>query len=557
VANPLGVWELATGAIAGIAIGQALEDAVAPTFEVLTQTSWRNHPTKVLDPATAAQVDAQRLGGKVDTQDDAQRNGVGAARYSLLQQLAHTAPGVAEALTLWRRGDVETADFVHALEKAALEQRWLEPLQQLYVDRLDIASIANGVQQGFLPNPGVLPVTPTTAPGRVETVAAQNIDVLAEARSQGYDLPRLRVLAGLAGLPPGPETLLMMLRRNIIERSDVERGIAQGHTKTEWTDAYLELAKAILTPSQAATLRLKGWISAQESYEIGALSGVGPADMDLLYQAGGRPPAPGQMATAVARGFATEADFERAIVESDIRPEWAALLYAIRHNYPPLFQVERLLGSGTISDADATEWLTYDRYPPDVVAALVKGGHKAKVATVKELTRADVLTFYQARYIDAATARTDLTNLGYTAPEVDLLLEHADAQRVLRYLNSVVNKVESQYVGWKTTRQLAESELGAAGIGGSARDELLALWDVAREANRPRLTAAQILTLLQHDKITPQGAHDSLVARGYSDLGAAAEVSRYAPFGVPGSLQTQVDGPIDGGVDAPPTQFPH
>jgi hypothetical protein len=541
MAGPLGVWELATGAITAIAVGEALEDAVAPKFELLSQTAWRNSPMKILDPASAAAAFVQALPGPVDYQDDAQRGGVGSARWGVLTGLAEQGPGVPAALELWRRGDIDQDDFDHAVAKAQLEPRWLAPLQATFVDRLDPAVVANAVQQGFMANDDLLPVAPSTDPGKVPTQGASSLDPIAEAQANGVDTDRLRILAQLAGLPPGPQELLDMLRRGIIEESDVERGIAQGHTKTEWAAAYLQLQNEVLSAPTVTQLRLRGWLTADDSYPLGELTGYDADTMDALYDASGRPASPGQMATAVARGFATEDDFNTAIVRSDIRPEYAPLLYAIRYNYPSLFFTKAAVQAGEVSDADAIQWLIFERYTEEVATKLVASWHQAKVATVKELTRADILEFYGARMIDEATATADLGNLGYTADETALLLERADAQRVIRYLNTAVGKVHSEYVGYKIAGNVAQAFLGQLGLPGTAVDDLLGEWAIERAANAPTLSAAQILTLLDHALITSQAAHDSLVNRGYTDIAARAEVSRYAAFGAPGALEAAYD----------------
>lgn len=544
MANPLGVWETATGAIIGLATGEALSEAVQPVFEVLKQTAWRNKPTRVLDAQTAALVDAQQIPTKVDTADDARRGGVGPARYSALQQLALAAPGTAELLALWRRDEIGKPDFLHGLAKASLEPEWFAGLAGLFYDRLDIATIANGVQQGFLPNPGVLPAQVDTEPGKIKSQPAQNIDVIAEAKSQGYDLPRLKVFAGLAGLPPGPMEMLFMLRRGLIDVSDFNRGVAQGHTKTEWTPAYLGLVDNIISASEAATLRLKGWISAEDSYALGALNGYDQAAMDHLYLAGGRPPAPGQMATAVARGFADKADFDKAIVESDIRPEWADLLYDIRHNYPSLFFTKGAVASGSVGDDVATQWLINEKFTPDDAALLVKSFHVDKVAKVKQITEADILAFYEVQYIGPDDATADLKKLGYTDAEAALLLEHASAQRVLKFMNAALERIHAGYVSYKLTSQQAIDEIGALGIPGSSRDNYLGLWDTERQANAPQATSAGIIALGKAGVISPDAAYQSLINRGWLDLAARAEVAQWAGFNVPGSLPSILTTPI-------------
>lgn len=538
------IWSRTTSFIAGIAVGGAVEEAVAPTLEPLQQTAWANQPAKVLDPGTAAQADVQGLGDPVDLEDDVARNGFGPARWQILRELAVGAPATAELLELWRRGKIDETLFDHGLRKAQVDERYWPAIKELFGERLDPASIANAVQQGFMDNPGLLPVSVPTTPGKVPSTEPVNLDTLAEAQASGFDKERMKVLARLAGLPPGPEELLAMVRRGIITEDDFRRGVAAGHTKTEWADAYLETLEPLLSPATAATLRLKGWIDEAEAARLGALNGFTADQMQRLYEAGGRPAAPGQMATAVARGFATEADFKLAIRQSDIRPEYGQTLFDIRFHYPSLFFTKAAVAGGNVADADAVEWLTNQLYPPDVAAKLVASFHKEKTGHVKDLTRADILLFYGARYIDADRATVDLTNLGYAPDEIVLLLEHEDAQRIKRFMDAQVNRVHARYVGWKIDRPTAVNEIGALGIPASARDDMLGLWDAEREGNHPILTAAQIEALLKEGHITSQAAYGSLVLRGYSDLAARALVSRYAALGAPGSLNAVLDQPV-------------
>src|SRR5436305_6032373 len=120
-----------SGLIAGGAVAEASADAVAPVFEGVKQRSWGERAIRVLSPTTAAAADAERLDAPIDFEDDAKRGGVGHERYLILRDLAFLAPGVAEALTLWRRKEIGESEVDHALRKAKLPQEWWPPLKAL------------------------------------------------------------------------------------------------------------------------------------------------------------------------------------------------------------------------------------------------------------------------------------------------------------------------------------------------------------------------------------------------------------------------------------------
>src|SRR5258707_14247676 len=99
--------------------------------------------------------------------------------------------------------------------------------------------------------------------------------------------------------------------------------------------------------------------------------------MYTLYLASVRPAAPAQMATAAVRGIdgpdgvpMNEAQFLKGIRESDIRREWGPMLWESRFLYPSLFQLTRLVTSGTIDAATGASWAHKARYAPEVVTAL-------------------------------------------------------------------------------------------------------------------------------------------------------------------------------------------
>src|SRR5262249_44674733 len=154
-------------------------------------------------------------------------------------------------------------------------------------------------------------------------------DPVEESAASGYDFDRLAALTRIVGLPPGPGELLQLLNRGHIDEVDYFRGISEGNTRNEWAPFLLHLREFILSPRDAAGLRLRGWIDKPTAEAIGALHGASPETMERLYLNRGRPAAPGQMATMAVRGIAgplgrpmDEEQFLIGIRESDIRPEW-------------------------------------------------------------------------------------------------------------------------------------------------------------------------------------------------------------------------------------------
>src|SRR5438128_2978049 len=312
------------------ALGTAAAPALEPFVRPLVNDAWAAAPSHPIDPLSAASVVAEDVAGFDWGVGQAEQSGISAPNFAALYGAALSAPELGELYNLWRRGEIDDGGFIRGLRKTRLEERWDDGLRALKDVRLAPAEVANAIQQGFLPGDGILPAAPSGPPYAipVEQVA---IDPELEAAAHGVDPARLKVLAELVGLPPGPVELSQMLLRGVIGERDFLNGIREGHTKTKWGPAlkYL-LTHPVLSARQSAELRLRGWLTPDEAAAGGALHGHSPAQSARLYENRGRPATPHQMWLAIRRDGATRADFDTAIRRSNIRPEYADWLWAIR-----------------------------------------------------------------------------------------------------------------------------------------------------------------------------------------------------------------------------------
>lgn len=523
----MAIWSRLTGAIAGLGIGGAAATAFEPAFEVPRQVAWEGEPNRILDLGTLAHLIAQGLLDEGAAENEAARNGYNPNRLRAMVQVQLKAPDVAEALALWRRGRITEAQVDHALAKSQLEQQYHGAVKELEFGRLDPAVVATAVQRGILPNEGILPVGPPTARGVVEPMPMVDLDPFAEAFASGVNAERLKVEARIVGLPPGPGELLDLLNRGVIERADFLRGVAEGNTRNEWADVLEQLRHYLLSPGQAATLRLKGWKTRAEANALGALRGASAEVMDDLYLAQGRPAAPVQMQTAWARGVdgpdgtpMDRAQFEKGIRESDIRPEWAAMLWGIRFAYPPLFQINRLVQGHAITPAVAVEWATKDRYAPEVLHALAAYWASGTTAAQKEATAATLLDEYEGLFIDEQTLRSALGQLGYHDAALDMEVHLADARRVKKARDAVVKAIHDSYVAHNLTDADAEARLADEQISAEAQALLVREWSHERGVARKTLTPAQIKRAYARNVITLDAAVAELVEHGYTDASA-------------------------------------
>lgn len=534
----MAIWGRLQAFVFGGAIARAGSEAVTPVLEPVRQHAWQKNTLRVLDPATAARLVAQAKLSLGEAEEESSRSGYNANRLQALVHLAQTAPGVAEALTLYRRKEIDCEQLYHAFAKGQIESQYWLGLEALAAVLLTPAEIATAIQQGHLPNEGVLPgIGPnvTLPPGFHQATAPDglapsevpltqiDLDGVEQASEQGTDFDQLRVLANLAGLPPGPELLLTMWNRGEITEEAVNAGIREGHMKTKWASAFKRMRFAVLSPQEAASARLRTWITAKESYEIGAQHGYTHEQMDLMFLNRGRPATPRQLWIGWARklkgprGVPVEyEDHAKAIAISDIRPEYAELLWEARYNYPALFQLNRLVQSGAITPALAAKWAGYNLEAPEVIDALSTYWRSIHNQHGKQATKAELDDEYQAGFATEQEFRAALAKLGYTGAAQDLEVQLGDARRLKKWREAAVTAIGKSYLAHAIDDTAAISELAEAGVTGEAAQMQLRWWALERRVTIRELTDAQLVKAYGKGIITEAIALERLQELGFT-----------------------------------------
>lgn len=212
-----------------------------------------------------------------------------------------------------------------------------------------------------------------------------------------------------------------------------------------------------------------------------------------------------------------EAQFTKAIAESDIRPEYAPMLWGIRYAYPPLFQITRLVTAGTITPATAVDWAQKDRYAPEVVNALRQAWESGGATTAKGLTVTDVIADYEGHLATRAQTITALRQLGYSQASAGDKLRIIDAKRRRTALRQLLTRAHSRYTAWRINDAAARQALDAAEVPRAEQDALLLTWKAEREINQADLTPAQIKKAVKKALMPRDEAVAELEARGYDE----------------------------------------
>lgn len=518
----MAVWSRLQSFIFGGAVASAAADGIRPVLEPVRQHAWQQNPLRVLSPEQAAQLVTEGLIPLEEAEAEAAREGIGPNRLEALIQLLYRVPGVAELMRLWRRDLLTDAQWREALQKAGIRPDWIDALAGLKQEPLEPAEIAKAIHRGIMDPAGLLLASPSTVPGRVPIVPPSPLDPTTEAAWSGIDHERLRVLVGNAGLPPGIMEGLTLLNRGEITEDDFTRLVGESNMRNEWATVLLALRRRVLTPHEYASLRLRGWITEQESYDGAALSGMEPADANMLYNDGARPLNVHQVVTALARGGVYDDPLkpdtpgtERAalvaqleaegwtlaeahalvdsVQESNVQPRYYGLALANKYTYPSAFVLRSIAQAGDLTEAETNKVLLEIGWPPAFAKQIAAAWAGGSGASGKAETRAELATEYEGGFITEAEYRQALAQLGYAGTALDLEVELGDARRNARYRERVVDAVAAAYREFEIDEAEATQDLATVGVVGIASQQLVALWQLERRYTRTRLTEAQVV----------------------------------------------------------------
>lgn len=124
---------------------------------------------------------------------------------------------------------------------------------------------------------------------------------------------------------------------------------------------------------------------------------------------------------------------------------------------------------------------------------------------------------YTHRLIDHDTASGYLRDVDLSDGEITYKLQSLDTYLGLDNIETAIKAIADGYVSRAITRTDVADGLGQLGLAGQTQEDLLGLWDMARNLRSRRLTEAQYRKAWS-DKIINEGAYiDALRGLGYTD----------------------------------------
>lgn len=495
IADGRGQWAtMLAGQTSSILAGGGILTVITNELQPFVGATIAANPHMPLSPADAAAVEVRGLSWGPELWTDAAQAGINRDRYTALLQVQAQVLAAGDVLELYRRGELTRARALAFLRRAGWDHDHAEAF--LALSRVHIS----------LPDAGAM--------WNRDIVSTEEGHALAVLN--GYTPADFDRFAALGGEPPDLTATILAWQRGIIDESDVDRAIIQGPIRKEWIPVVKALRWNPLPASEAADAVNQGHMSIEDARHVGTLNGLKPDDFDVIVANAGIPPGPQEALDWVNRGILTEAQFREAFLESRIKNKYIDLYLQSRHTILTMAEIRSLYAKGAMDAASASARLQQRGYTAEDAGFILAGAHADRAESTKDLTKSEILSVYESRAVDRATAAGMLADIGFDPDETAWLLLIADSRRERKYTDAVVSRVHAGYVAYRLDTTAASSTLDEFGIPPEQRDELIGLWDLERQVVTRGLTVAQVQAALKRGLIDVGGAVERFVQQGYS-----------------------------------------
>jgi hypothetical protein len=193
-------------------------------------------------------------------------------------------------------------------------------------------------------------------------------DVRRDASWQGLNATRANALRALAGQAPGFSQLAQLRNRGRITDAEFERGLAQLGIRDEWRDDVRALRFALPSGPELAEMAVQGVLDVDDARAVAATVGTDAANFDRYFKLAGDPPGGAQLLDLWNRREITEADVDRGLRQSRLKPEWIDRVKALRRYLIPPSDTIRL-AVREVYDAEKRAALDLDAEFPPAFAA--------------------------------------------------------------------------------------------------------------------------------------------------------------------------------------------
>ena len=424
-----------------------------------------------------------------------------------------------------------------AFQEAALSVFMVMALVK-QVPEIMAENLINDVNAKF-PN---VPLSPSQAANLWQEAYNGKLDLDQEALFGGIDAERYEALKYLAGVAPAPQELFEMFRRGIITyfsevegQNSVERGLYQGQTKQSWVGDLAQLAYSWITYNDFVNAAIREQIPRATAQEWAGKTGLdietkvapGTNMFDLLFDIGGRPPGPEEMARMAHRGIIpwtgtgpSEKTFQQGIAESDLKTKWTDALEALSTYIPSNGEITGWVRHGFVSAEDAWPMYRANGVTHAVAELMVHSALTDQLAEDRRLAKGEILAMYQNQLITREEATAALEVIGFHGEIGKELLRLADFRRESQAYGRIISVIGRQVVMGKVSLVNAHSTLAAMGVPPETIKILTDDWKLARQTEVPTITAGEIATSVFYGVEKVEEGMEDLEALGYTRYNA-------------------------------------
>lgn len=375
-------------------------------------------------------------------------------------------------------------------------------------------------------NPNI-PASPTELADMVVRGIVGHDFGTAEARKSGTHPNIFELMVQNTGVPPSLIDMLSLWRRGKVDRDSVIRAIKQSRVKNEWIDTILLLGIQPPTPIDILEALLQGQVDRDVAHGLYERLGGDPDYFDLLYNTRGAAPTPNEAAEMARKGIipwegsgAGVVSFEQAFLEGPWRNKWLAPWRKTTEYLPPPRTITAMLREGSLTMAEASDLLAKQGVPPALIPSYLAETSAVRTKAAKELTESTIGALYQDHAIADDVAHAFLMKLRYTTEEADFILTTWRMARELRFRNTAIGTVHTQYINHRIDATQAATALDKFGVPSTQRQDLLRLWAEEAKTKVTLLTPAQIKSAAKKEAITIDEAMARLMQHGYSQADA-------------------------------------
>jgi hypothetical protein len=156
---------------------------------------------------------------------------------------------------------------------------------------------------------------------------------LDEALNTGVNNERMAALIHAFDTGPGIAQAYNLWRRGIIDEAGFRRAAKREGLEQEWIDALVGARNVLISPTDLAQMRQRGFIGQARQYDESERQGVTNERAELLFETAGLPPGVERAREMWRRGIITEDEFKQTIVEGNeklkYQDEEAALFWDV------------------------------------------------------------------------------------------------------------------------------------------------------------------------------------------------------------------------------------